>query len=180
MNNLKNLSIMLVEDEEALRRATINFLELYCRRVIPAANGREALSLFNKEQPDLVISDIRMPYMDGLELATSLKEKAPDMPVILCTAFTETLYLLKAIELGIAAFVRKPVNTDELLDVINKAALPLLQRLEIRRLSDELTASLAARLGPGRSMQGLSEQVTRIAHTSFNILLEGETGSGKS
>jgi DNA-binding NtrC family response regulator len=180
MNNLNDLSILLVEDEEALRQATAAFLELYCNRVIPAANGREALSLFNEERPDLVISDIRMPFMDGLELAARLKEQAPDVPVIFCTAFTETSYLLKAIELGVAAFVRKPVDTDELLAVIARATLPLLQSREIRNLSDELTASLKARLGAGKSLQNLSEEVTRVAHTSFNILLQGETGSGKS
>jgi len=180
MINLNRLTILLVEDEDDLRRETAAFLGLFCGLVISAANGREALNLFDEYRPDLVISDIRMPLMDGLELASYLKVHSPDTPVIFCTAFTETSYLLKAIELKVAAFVRKPVDTEELLAVIAKAAAPIIQCREIKDLSDELTASLTARLGAGPALQALSEQATRIAHTHFNILLQGETGSGKS
>ena len=144
---MKQLTILLVEDELELRRETAAFLELYFDNVLQAGHGGEALTLFAARQPDLVVSDIRMPVMDGLELAVRLKERAPDIPVLFCTAFTETTYLLKAIELGVAAFVRKPVDTDELLAAIDKAAVPVLQRREIRGLSDELTASLTAQMG---------------------------------
>lgn len=180
MNNLKDLSILLVEDENDLRIETAAFLELYCGRVIPAANGIEALELFSRQRPDLVISDIRMPKMDGLEFATRLKKLAPETPVILCTAFSETSYLLKAIELGVAAFVRKPVDTDELLAALTKAAIPVFQRREISYLTNELDASLTAQLGTGAALHAVSEQVLRVAPTSFNVLLQGETGSGKS
>ena len=180
MNALKSLTILLVEDEAELRAETAAFLELYCRRVIQASNGREALALIDKQPPDLVISDIRMPVMDGLELAAEMKKCAADMPLIFCTAFTETSYLLKAIELGVAAFVRKPVDTDELLAVIAKAALPVLQRREIRGLSEELMASMRARIGDSPAHRGCMEQAARAARSSFNILLEGATGSGKS
>lgn len=177
---LKCLTILLAEDEDDLRHETAAFLELYCGRVILAANGREALALVDAERPDLVISDIRMPVMTGLELAASLRGNSPDTPLILCTAFTETSYLLKAIELGVAAFVRKPVDTDELLAVITKAALPLLQRREIEGVSDELMASMRLQMGDTPSQRAIVEQTARAARTSFNILLEGETGTGKS
>ncbi len=177
---LKTLTVMLVEDEAELRRETVAFLELYCGRVIPAANGREALALFAVERPDLVISDIRMPIMDGLELAASLKKSSPEIPLIFCTAFTETVYLLKAIELGAAGFVRKPVDTDELLAVIGRAALPVLQRREIRGLSTELAAALTITLGNSPAQREVAKQAARVARSSFSILLEGETGSGKS
>lgn len=180
MNDLKQLKIMLVEDENDLRVETAAFLELYFARVIAAANGQEALDLFASQKPDLVLSDIRMPRMDGLELAARLKDLTPLTPVIFCTAFTETTYLLRAIELGVAAFVRKPVDTDELLAVLHKAALPLIQRREIRNLTEERYASLSAQLGAGSAFHAVSEQVLRVAPTSFNILLQGETGSGKS
>ena len=180
MNARKSLTILLVEDEAEQRRETAAFLELYYRPVIQASNGREALALIDKQPPDLVISDIRMPVMDGLELAAEMKKCAPDMPLIFCTAFTDTSYLLKAIELGVAAFVRKPVDTDELLAVIAKAALPVLQLREICGLSEELMASMRARIGDSPAHRGCIEQATRAARSSFNILLEGETGSGKS
>ncbi len=180
MTDLKSLSILLVEDQEELKRETAAFLELYCRRVCQAVTGADALTIFDREQPDLVISDIRMPVMDGLTLAAHLKKRAPETPVIFCTAFTETAYLLKAIELGAAAFVRKPVDTDELMAAIAKAAIPILQRREIDNLSTGLAASLKAHLGEGKAFRDLSEQAARIAHTDFSILLQGGTGSGKS
>jgi DNA-binding NtrC family response regulator len=180
MPALKQLTILLVEDELELRRETAAFLELYFDNVLQAGHGGEALTLFAARQPDLVVSDIRMPVMDGLELAVRLKERAPDIPVLFCTAFTETTYLLKAIELGVAAFVRKPVDTDELLAAIDKAAVPVLQRREIRGLSDELTASLTAQMGKTPQQLAVAEQVARVARTPFSVLLQGETGSGKS
>jgi DNA-binding NtrC family response regulator len=180
MTNLKGLDILLVEDEDDLRRETAAFLELFCNKVIQADNGRNALDLFEAERPDLVISDIRMPFMDGLELAARLKSRSPDTPILFCTAFTETFYLLKAIELGVVAFIRKPVDTDELLAVIARAAEPLLQRRQISGLSAELAASLSVHLGAAPAQKALAEQAARVARTSFSILLQGETGTGKS
>lgn len=180
MTNLKGLDILLVEDEDDLRRETAAFLELFCNKVIQADNGRNALDLFEAERPDLVISDIRMPFMDGLELAARLKSSSPDTPILFCTAFTETFYLLKAIELGVVAFIRKPVDTDELLAVIARAAEPLLQRRQISGLSAELAASLSVHLGAAPAQKALAEQAARVARTSFSILLQGETGTGKS
>lgn len=179
-DSLKSLTILLAEDEDELRYETAAFLELYCGRVIQASNGREALALFEEQHPDLVISDIRMPVMDGLELAVSLKRRSADTPLIFCTAFTETSYLLKAIELGVDAFVRKPVDTDELLAAIAKVSLPLLQRREIEGVSDELLASLRIQMGDTPAHWGIVEQTARVARSSFNVLLEGETGTGKS
>jgi DNA-binding NtrC family response regulator len=177
LTNLKRLTVLLVEDEYELRRETVAFLELYCGRVMPAANGLEALALFATDRPDLVISDIRMSVMDGLELADTLKKLSPQTPLIFCTAFTETSYLLKAIELGVAGFVRKPIDTDELMSVIRKAAVPVLQQIEIKGLSNELTVSMQAQMGDHCPCV---EQAILVARSSFNVLLEGETGTGKS
>ena len=180
MTDLKKLTILLVEDEAELRRETAAFLALYCNQVMEASNGADALAQFTARQPDLVISDIRMPVVDGLELAAKLKRVSPATPLILCTAFTETGYLLRAIELGVTAFVRKPVDGDELLAALARAALPILQRREIEGLSGELSATLWEQLGGAPVQRSLADQVSRVARTSYNVLLRGETGSGKS
>lgn len=180
MHNLKKLTILLAEDEADLLRETAAFLELYCNRVLRASNGREALKLFEEQRPDLVITDIRMPVMDGLELAARLREVAPDTPLVFCTAFTETAYLLKAIQLGVAAFVRKPVDADELLATIARAAVPVIQRREIAGLADELAASTATRLGACPALRAIGDMAARVARTPFSVVLQGETGTGKS
>lgn len=180
MNDLKKVTLLLVEDEPDLRHETAAFLSLYCRRVIEAANGSDALAQFSAQAPDIVLSDIRMPIMDGLELTARLKELSPGTPVVLCTAFTETSYLLKAIELGISAFVRKPADADQLLASLTKAALPIIQRREIEGLSDELRANLWEQLGGAPAQRAMADQVAKVARTSYNVLLQGETGTGKS
>lgn len=180
MTNLKDLTILIVEDENDLRCETAAFLELYCRRVHQAANGRDALALFDKEMPDLVISDIRMPFMDGIELVTCLRKSYPDTPIIFCTAFTETAYLLRAIELQVAAFVRKPVDVDELIAAITRAATPILLRREIGSLSDELTSLVDSQVGKHPLQQAVAALAARVAPTTYNVLLQGETGTGKS
>jgi len=178
--DLNSLTILLAEDENDLRHETAAFLELYCGRVIQATNGQDALLKVDAERPDLVISDIRMPIMNGLELAAALKRRCPELPLIFCTAFTETDYLLKGIELGVAGFVRKPVDTDELLAVIAKVTVPIIQSRKIEGLSDELMASMRAQIGDTPAQRAVADQATRVARTSFNVLLEGETGTGKS
>jgi DNA-binding NtrC family response regulator len=180
MKKLKRVSVLLVEDESDLRRETAAFLELYCGRVIAAANGREALDLFIALKPDLVVTDIRMPVMDGLELAARLKEISTLTPVVVHTAFSETSYLLKAIELGVAGFVKKPTDADELLATLARVAIPIMQRLDIEALADEQDASVMAWMGAGPALKALAAEVNRVARTPFNVLLQGETGSGKS
>ena len=137
MRDISKLTILYVEDEPELRDHVAFALRLHIDTVTTAANGQEALELIRLNQPDIVISDIRMPVIDGLALTATLRQKYPAIPVILCTAFTDTDYLLKAIELGVAAYIPKPINTESLLAAIRQAALPILQRREIQRLKTE-------------------------------------------
>ncbi len=180
MNELAELTILLVEDEDELRRKTAAFLGLSCKEVLTAANGREALELIAAHRPDLLLSDIRMPVMDGLALATRLRIEAPTLPIVFCTAFTETDYLLKAIELGIAGFIRKPVDGTELLRTLARAALPVIQARRLTGLTENTIATLTARLGGTPAMRQAASQAVQAAATPFAVLLHGETGSGKS
>jgi len=180
MNDLKDIKLLLVEDEEELCRRTAKFLRRYCGAVLTAGNGILALESIARERPDVVVSDIRMPVLDGIDLATRLKAEYPGMPVIFCTAFTETPYLLKAIELGIAALIPKPIDTDILLNAIRKATLPIIQQRRIDILSSDMAALTAARLGKGETMLRLAAQAAQVAKTDYAVLLLGETGAGKS
>jgi DNA-binding NtrC family response regulator len=180
MTDLKNINLRLVEDEEELCRRTARFLRRYCGTVQTAANGVAALESIAHMRPDVVVSDIRMPVLDGIDLATRLKAEYPGIPVIFCTAFTETAYLLKAIELGIAALVPKPINTDLLLNAIRKAILPIIQQRQLDLLNSDMVAMTASRLGKGKVMKQLAAQAAQVAATDYAVLLLGETGAGKS
>jgi DNA-binding NtrC family response regulator len=180
MADKAKLKILYVEDEPDLRNRIRIVLDMLYDTVLTAANGKEGLDLFQREHPDLVLSDIRMPVMDGLELTREVRQSAPDTPVILCTAFTETSYLLRAIELGVSGYVRKPLDARELVQVISRAARPILQQRELEAVRDTERASLELLFGASPAIQGAIRQAQRIAQSDFSLLILGETGVGKS
>jgi len=174
------LKLLYVEDEPDLRERIRIVLEMHFAEVLTAANGSEGVELFGRELPDVVVSDIMMPVMDGLEMTRRIREIAPELPVILSTAFTETAYLLNAIELGVSAYVRKPLDCRDLVAIINKAATPLLQKRELELLKEREQASLELFLGESPAMQQVVRQAQRVARTDFSLVIQGETGVGKS
>ena len=180
MHDVSTLTILYAEDEPELRDHVAFALRLHIDSVETAANGKEALERISENRPDIVISDIRMPVMDGLELTTALRQKYPGIPVILCTAFTDTDYLLKAIELGVAAYIPKPIDTGRLLEAITQAALPILQRREIQRLKTEVLRSGGLMIGDNPAMKALGEQITQVADSNYSVVVCGESGTGKS
>lgn len=119
-NYLKELTILYAEDDTGIRTQIAHFLEHRCARLVQATNGREALDLFHAQRPDMVISDILMPEMDGLELSAAIKEIHTSTPIILTTAFNDPDYMMRAIDIGIDAYVLKPVNLEKLLAALNK------------------------------------------------------------
>ncbi|MBJ6727664.1 sigma-54-dependent transcriptional regulator [Geomesophilobacter sediminis] len=180
MDDRLPLKVLFVEDEPDLRERIRIVLELYVQNVLTAGNGRDGVELFQRERPDVVVSDIMMPVMDGLELSRQIRAAAPEIPIILSTAFTETAYLLKAIELGVSAYLRKPLDCEELIAAITRAAAPILQRIELENARQREEASLELLLGGSETMRQVSRQAQRIAGTDFSLIIQGETGVGKS
>jgi DNA-binding NtrC family response regulator len=180
MDDRVQLKVLYVEDEPDLRERVRIVLEMEYAQVATAGNGADGLALFGEERPDVVVSDIMMPGMDGLELARRIRELSPETPVIFTTAFTETGYLLKAIELGIAAYVRKPLDCRELIGAIGKAAAPILQRRELEQARQNEQGSLEFFLGDSPAMREVVRQAQRIARSDFSVVIQGETGVGKS
>ncbi len=121
-NNLKDFTVLYAEDEPGIREQISHFLAPRCARLIVAENGAQALELFRTERPDLLVSDIMMPEMDGLALAARIKEISPITPVILMTAFSDTDYLVRAIEIGVGDYVIKPVSLERLQRTLERNA----------------------------------------------------------
>lgn len=180
MADKAKITILYVEDDTDLRERIHIVLAMHFERVLPAANGREGLELFIREAPDIVVCDIRMPIMDGLEMTKRIRERSPETPVIICTAFTDTTYLLKTIELGVSAYVRKPLDCWQLVETINRTTVPILQKKELEEAKQHEKASFELLFGESLAMQGVINQAQRIAGTDFSIVIQGETGVGKS
>lgn len=119
-NSLKEMTILYAEDDIGIRDQIAHYMGRKCARLILAKNGREALELYHTEHPDIIVSDIMMPEMDGLELATSIKAISPATPIIMTTAFNDIEYLVRSIEIGIDDYVLKPVNLEKLQSALLK------------------------------------------------------------
>jgi len=120
--DLKNLVVMFVEDETDIREALSSAIEDEFAKLILARKGEDGVKKFKKFKPDIVITDISMPIMDGLEMTKAIKEISKETPVIILSAFSEKERLLKAIDVGVDKYLIKPIDPDELMDTLRHVA----------------------------------------------------------
>lgn len=137
---LKRLTVLYAEDDDKIRKEVVHFLERRVGKLILAANGQEALVAFTANKPDIVISDIMMPEMDGLELAGAIRERDSAVPIIFTTAFNDIKYLHQAISLGVDGYTLKPIDLRQLLETITKCAESLLRSRELAISKAQLEA----------------------------------------
>lgn len=135
-NYLKALSVLYVEDEVDIREELATFLRRRVACVYTAENGQEGLDAFSQYQPDLVITDIRMPVMDGLDMVERIRAMSPKTPIILTTAFEESRYFQKAIDLGVDKYVTKPLNLDILASALLKCVRAIRSEAALREVEE--------------------------------------------
>jgi two-component system NtrC family response regulator len=173
--------ILLVDDDASLRKVLEFNLEQEGYGVISASNGDEALKLYDAENPDLVITDIKMPGLDGIDLLKEIKRRDIEKLVVVITAFGTLDTAIEAMKLGAYDYITKPFNRDELKLVIKKA-------LELQRLRSRtqlLEAQLVERfsfeniIGASARMAEVFEMVRRVAPRDATVLIKGESGTGK-
>lgn len=174
-------SILIVEDEQVLRESLAELFSSEGYEVVQAGNGQIARDLMLQRGFDVVLSDVRMPEMDGLTLLTHLKQIAPETPVILITAYATVETAVAAMRMGAADYVLKPVQLDEMLLRIERAmqVRELVQSRQI--LTDQLAegATFHNLVGKSPSMQRLFEMVRKLSAVKSNVLIIGESGTGK-
>ncbi len=165
--HLSGLTVLYVEDEPTIRGLTTSFLYRRAKRVLVAEDGVEGLALFHEDPPDLVVTDIMMPRCDGLAMIEAIRAEAPELPVIITTAFEQTHFLLRSIALGVDRFVLKPIDPDQL----EAALLHCAQNL---RVGQELAAFQAQKLAllEAQHEETLALLAGGMAH-DYNNLLQG-------
>ena len=173
--------VLFVEDDEMLRAATVQALLLAGFDVTAFADAEAALAAIDRDFDGVVVSDIRMPRMDGLDLLARLRALDPDLSVILVTGHGDVPMAVKALQDGAADFLTKPFAADHLAASIRRALDRRALVLENRRLH-----AAVARLenddgliGESQAMTKLRETIRRIAAADVDVLVEGETGTGK-
>jgi DNA-binding NtrC family response regulator len=174
-------NILVVDDDPDFLWLACNMLEQAGYRVTEASDGESALAIFEKEKPDVVLLDYRMPGRDGLHVAVEMKDKDSSVPIIMITGYGEVRIAVVALKAGVYDYVIKPVDKDDLLFTIARAMEKQGLVEEVERLRAVLHEQgplhdLMGRSGPVRD---LIDRVEKVAPTSFTVLIEGESGTGK-
>jgi diguanylate cyclase (GGDEF)-like protein len=138
---LKTLSVMYVEDDKETRICIERILRPRVGTLVSAVNGAEGFDLFTAQHPDIVITDILMPVMDGLSMAQKIRQVNQNVPIVVITAFEQTDYLLRSIDIGVDRYVIKPVMIERLMVALADCAHRLFTEERIRHLAlhDALT-----------------------------------------
>ncbi len=174
-------TIMIVEDEALLRESLAELLDGEGYQAVGAQDGQAAYELALKQPIDLVLSDVRMPRMDGMELLGRLRELMPETPVIMITAYGTVESAVGAMKAGAFDYLLKPVQFDDVLVKIERA----LQYRDITRTQQVITEQLASGstfhslVGRSQSMLRLFETVRKLSTVRSNVLVLGDSGTGK-
>lgn len=174
--------VMLVEDDVDLRQATVETLEIAGFHVLEFDHAAPALERLQPDFPGVILSDLRMPGMSGLDFLDAARQRAPEVPFILITAHGDVPAAIRAMRAGAHDFLEKPCPPVLMLDVLRRAQAMRNLQLENSRLRDRLhhSGALEERLiGRSPAMEALRRQLHTLSSVQVDLLLAGETGTGK-
>lgn len=173
-------TILIADDEKNMIWALKKALKDENYKIITASDGLEAYSIAASEEPDLVLLDLRMPKMDGLEVLKKLKEDDRSIPVVMITAHGTMESAIDAMKLGAIDYISKPFDIEELKLVINKALNIGSMQDQIEYLTEELTRNTGSVIiGESEKIMEVLNIVSRVASSNATVMITGESGTGK-
>jgi len=174
--------ILVVDDEQLIRWSLEKNLQKQGYEVITAGSGEDAVKLAREESPDLMLLDIQLPGMNGIEVLETVKEFEEDIIVIMVTALGVLETAVKAMRLGAFDYINKPFNLDELSIIVKKALETRELRREVAHLRSEQTNKYGIDniIGDSKHMEEVKAMITKIAQSDAStVLIQGESGTGK-
>ena len=177
----EEVQVLVVDDDEKMQNMLQKFLIRSDYSVSLAGNGGEALQSLRECNFDIVLSDIRMPEMDGMELLKQIRERCPETTVIMMTAFGSVDSAVEAMKQGAYDYISKPFKMDEVLIVLSR----VVEEKRLRRELVSMREALAERyafdniIGKSKPMQEVYDLIRRVAPTTATVLIRGRSGTGK-
>lgn len=171
-------NILIIDDERAIRKTLSEILGYEGFKVDEAADGEEGWKLFNEKNYDVVLCDIKMPKIDGLEFLTRATEKSPDVPVIMISGHGTIETAVDAVKKGAYDYVAKPPDLNRLLITIRNALDKNNLTKETRVLKRKVNR-VQEMIGDSEPIMRIKETIEKVAHTDARILVTGENGVGK-
>jgi len=174
-------TLLVIDDDHTNCRLIKAIFGAEGMEVLVAHDGQSGIDLALSASPNILLLDLRMPGIDGLDVLARLKQELPDLPVVMLTSSKDVKTAVRATQLGAFDYLTKPFVNDEVVAVVRRA----LQTRELQREVEDLRlrlgagGGLAALMGPSPQVRELVEQVRTVAETGFTVLVVGETGSGK-
>jgi len=173
--------VLVVDDEEEIRKILTQILEKEGIKVITAPDGDQAMQKICFDTPDVVLLDVRMPGLNGMEVLKKIKEIDDDMPVVFITAYGDIHQAVEAIKEGACDYMSKPFDHNEVVRITRR----VLEERQLKRSLESITDryngnfGLIESMGPSDKVGRLVADVHRVAKSDFSVVVMGETGSGK-
>ena len=177
----RKISILIVDDEESVRDSLNSWFLEDGFRVECAENARKALTILESDQFDIILADIKMPGMDGLEMLRRIKSLKPDAIVIVMTAFATVDTAVKALKDGAYDYVTKPFDPDDLTHLIRNATKQISLTDENETLKKKVVSleNVEDLIGESEAMKDMLHEVESVAQTNSSVIITGESGTGK-
>ena len=177
----RKISILIVDDEESVRDSLYNWFLEDGFRVECAENAKKALTILESDQFDIILADIKMPGMDGLEMLRRIKSLKPDAIVIVMTAFATVDTAVKALKDGAYDYVTKPFDPDDLTHLIRNATKQISLTDENETLKKKVVSleNVEDLIGGSEAMKDMLREVESVAQTNSSVIITGESGTGK-
>lgn len=177
----KNISILIVDDEDSVRESLCNWFIEDGYNVGCAENAKQALSILESKNFDIILADIKMPGMDGLEMHRRIRSLNKDAIVIIMTAFASVITAVQALKDGAYDYITKPFDPDDLSHLIRNAARQIALKSENEALRNKIVSleNVEDLIGNSEAMIKVLKEIERVAQSNSPVIITGESGTGK-